>query len=115
MTAFVNITDYSAGDSLIADYTVKDGATQYRDPKSLVGAVVTWVIEKRRGTQITELLALASDDPSPKVVITDAANGVVRVTLEAGVFTQTGDFHHKLKVDISGVVETVASGRFFSK
>lgn len=115
MTAAVNIPDYNAGDSLIMEFTVLDKATSFKSAKNLTRAVATWTLEKRYGNTITPLIKYASDDVGPNVSITDAANGLVRVTLDAEAFTQVGDYHHNLKININGIVETVAGGRFFSK
>lgn len=110
MTA-INITDYRAGDSLVLRITVRDHLRQVVD---LTDASARWGIARKQLNGAFET-ALITKTVGDGITITDAAAGVLSITLNEGDFTERGEFVHELEVVLaSGISQTVASGRFVS-
>jgi hypothetical protein len=98
---------YYAGDSLELTFDVDqpDGTA-----KDLTGATVSWAVASRPG----DTPALDDGDAGVTLTISDAANGEVTVTVDAGATSDlSGLYYHELEVeDASGAVDTVARGEF---
>ena len=67
-------------DPMVFTLTQADGSAI-----DLSGKVVKIRLKPSRGAQVT--VQYATDDPSPKLVVTDPARGVVRLTPEATTFS----------------------------
>lgn len=101
------ILDYRAGDTLALDFNVVDDDTG--DAVDLTGATAQWNI--CTGTINAIGSVIYSRHIGSGIVITDAPNGKLAVTVAKGAFTRVGDFVHVLKVTLAtGVGYTVAYG-----
>lgn len=80
-------------------------------PWDLTGAVVRFVAKARPDTDDADADAdWSSDDPSPRVTITDAAGGTATVQFEAGDLATGTHFHRIDVIDGSGRATTARYG-----
>jgi len=72
----------------------------------LTNAAVTWAVAK-----MPNATALFSKSEGSGIVVTDAANGQVTVTIDANDFTAPGLYYHALKVVDGTDTQIVSAGR----
>lgn len=105
----LHIRDYIAGDTMLIDVAVKNRRGQV---VTLVGSVATFAITWQQVNWVGDpLVVLASNGGSPKIVFTDAAKGLLRITIDPNLLS-VGEYVSRLRLAMpSGEIQTVAGGQ----
>jgi hypothetical protein len=109
MTTISNIPDYYAGDTLVMQFTVRDKQGR---PIDLTGAGGRYGIAPKTNARTVGDAVITLTSGHGNIAF---SSNVATVTLDAGTFTQSGDFVHELEIVLaSGQSLTVARGDFKS-